>query len=503
MSVRAPLRFGLNAVTKPRSFRPLLTATACLGACAWIAGAMFALPRDPLAAAAVGAAPLLLIVLIAIPWARMAVVIAGGLLVLGGEDSVGPLKVVYGGVVVLCIALSATALVVDRRAWIHQFRHLVIPGVALGVVVIASAAFSPVPWDTAAVMRGSVFWLLIIAAPVLGLDAARSLTPQATRRGVGIVGFIVAVGFATHWLELRGVSALAIGHWLLPSVVVPAVGFTVAFVQSALTRGRNRFAWGVVAAAILVAMIATGSRTNLLFVTAIVGTLGARKLSRVPLPRALSTLGLIVSVLLLSVPVLVPFLITNPSFFSTRIAALANVFSGGLGEDASYLMRENQQSVALGIIGAHPWFGLGSGWVLDQVMDTPWVTVVRIGFLGVIALLVFLVSCGLAIARSGSGGRSSVAHTAASGSAVYFLCLLPLASPVDDHGFGFALMLIFALVGSHLRHLAEHPATATPSTPPKRWAALSNARRKPHASGHLDAPDAPTSEVNITRDSRR
>ena len=416
------------------------------------------MPRDTLGAAAIGMAPLLVIALIAIPWSRMATVIAGGLLVLGGDDSVGPVKIVYAGVVVLCVALSTLALFADRRSWFPGFRAVLISGTVLGLIVVGGAVFSPIPWNTPAVLRGSVFWLLIIAAPVLGVDAARSLSPRVVRCVVGLVGLVASIGFATHWLELRGVSALPIGHWLMPSVAIPAVGFTIAFVQTAVSRGRYRFAWAALTAAILVTMVVSGSRTNLLILTAIFGTLGARRLWRVPLRRSLSTLGLVVSIVFLAAPVLITVLITNPGFFATRIAAVTSVFSGGLGGDASFLMRENQQSVALSIIGAHPWFGYGSGWVLDQVLDTPWVTIVRIGLVGGAALIVFLVLCGVTIARSAVGGRSSVGHTVASGSAAFFLCLLPLASPVDDHGFGFALMLIFALVGSHVRTPEAVPA---------------------------------------------
>ena len=401
---------------------------------------------------AVGIAPIVIYLMLAKSWARSMVIILGGLFVLGAGSDISASKVIYAALILLACAIATYRLVTNPPSWISTFKPLIGVGVVLvGAMVIASLV-SPNPASAETLARQAIFYLLVPAAPLVGLDAGRDLKPRVVYLIIAVVGTVAAIGFATDWLSRRGVSSLDVGRFVLSSLILPAFCFALALVQLACARGMARkLLWLMPTILIPIAMLVTGTRTNLIVLLAIFGVTGATRLHRVRLGQIIFIVTIVAGIGLLLFPIVANAVLSRPDFIQQRLAAAVQVLNGNTAEDQSFSGRSLQYSIAVDLIAKSPLFGYGPGFQAGQTLDTPLLTVAKLGILGTAVLAAFLITCVVVIMKSGKKYGYSVAHTASRGLVLVFLANIPFGTPIEDRGFGFTLILVFMAVSSEVQ----------------------------------------------------
>ena len=401
----------------------------------------FLIARDPLVGLVVGLSPVALYLLVASPVVRLLAIVVGGLFVFGSSSDVGPAKIVYAGILILSAGVSFWRLLRRPPSWAAPFAPVIVAGALLVAVLILATIGSPLEQDPQTVIRQSIFYLMLPLAPVIGLDVGRSVSPNVAMGLIGIIGTLAAVGFATDWLDRRGVSSLEFGRFILSSLMLPALAFALACVQVSLERGIKRLLWLAPVVVIPVAMLVTGTRTNLILFVALLGVLGSKSRMRVTPARAIQIAIFGVATAALLVPVVGQYVINRPGFLESRIRAFLTVAEGNGEADGSFSGRASQTDYAWNLLNAHPAFGMGPGFVAETSLDTPLLTVVKIGWIGTFVLACFLIAFFVAIERSARLRGHSAMHTAFRGFAIVTLANIPFGTPIEDRGFGFALML--------------------------------------------------------------
>ncbi|KRF05103.1 hypothetical protein ASH00_11755 [Arthrobacter sp. Soil782] len=416
------------------------------GALGWvlIAAGMIVM-LGPFLGLAAGLMPIILVLIVQKSWFRMLLVVVGGLFVFGSSSDVGPAKVLYFAVLLLCAAVSFVRLVKDPPAYLRHFRFLPALGLCFITFMVLSTFAGSADYITA--IRQSVFYFMVPIAPIIGLDVGRDLKPKVVMRWIGVIGTAAAIGFATDWLERRGVSSLSVGKIMLSSLILPALAFSLAFVHVALAKGSARFSWAISVVVIPVAMLITGTRTNLVIFLAVLAVIGSAQKFRVPLIRAVVIVGSCVAAAAMLIPILGKYVLNSPEFLESRVEAMNGVLTG-TGADQSLASRSEQYDYAASMIAESPWLGWGAGFVAPMSMDTPLVTIVKLGAIGTMFLVGFLIMTFVGIMRSGRAIGGSPMHTASLGLGVIILANIPFGTPIEDRGFGFTLLLIFTGIAS-------------------------------------------------------
>jgi hypothetical protein len=405
--------------------------------------------RDPWLGAAVGVAPIVIFLIVRNATVRFLVVVVGGLLVLGSSGDLSANKLVYAALLVLCAAISAVRLVINPPAYAHHFRPLLWVGLALLAILFLSYLASPAGADLGTFGRQAIFYLLIVLGPLIGLDAGRDLPPRITYPLVGVLGLVAAVGFAFDWLERRGVTALSSGRFILSSLMLPAFAFSLALVLVFHSpKVRMRLLWMLPVIGIPIAMLVTGTRTNLIVFAGILAVMGKRRSMRVRPLQMLSLLvvgGALGAVLF---PIVASVAIADPDFIQSRIRASLTVLSGQGAADQSYAIRANAYQVATQLIDRSPVFGMGLGYTIPITLDTPLLTIVRLGILGTLAVAAFVLTLAWSIRRATVAIGPSPATTAWWGLLLVMLSNIPFGTPLEDRGFGFTLLLAMVAMSS-------------------------------------------------------
>lgn len=384
------------------------------------------------------------------PLVRLGSFVLGGLLVLGSSSDVTVAKLAYAGLLVLVCSVSFANLLRHPPDWFPHVRGWLTLGVAVVGSMVVSTIAAP-GWDPASVLRQGLFYLLIPIAPMIGVETGRHLTARTTVRFAAFCGTLSAIGFGVDWLTRRGVAAFDMPYLVLGSTVLAGLGFALALVMASCAAGAQRVGWGLLAFLIPTAMLVTGTRSNLVLFVVIVGLLGPAAKFRLPLARALGITVAVVAALGVLLPVAARYLLSDPTFLERRVFAALLVLSGDAAADQSYMHRSMQYAYALEQMVARPWLGFGLGWNPPIVMDTPLLTVIKVGAVGTAVLVAYLVASMVVVSRLGKMYGYSPLHSAARGLALMVVALIPFGSPLEDRGFCFALALIFAGVAAAAR----------------------------------------------------
>lgn len=374
---------------------------------------------------------------------RLIILVAGGLMVLGSSSDVSATKVAYTGALVIIGFIAFANLVREpphwfplARAWLWLTLLLVACTVLSTVLVRGSGPMT--------IVRQGLFYLLIPLAPLIGVDVGRRLSERAVLVFATIAGTASAIGFATDWVARRGVAATSLGYLLLGSPILAGLAFAISLVKVAHAKGPARVLWLIPCFVVPVALLVTGTRTNIVIGLILLGVLGRQERQRLTLSRSL-VVGIVVAIgFMLLLPLVGRALLSDPTFLDSRMRALLNVIGGAAEEDQSYSYRAGQYAYAIQQLELRPVFGFGLGWAPAIVMDTPLVTVVKLGFLGVGALLAYFAQCLVLAERLARRFGYNVSATAMRGLAVVVVALIPFGSPLEDRGFCFALALVFA-----------------------------------------------------------
>lgn len=415
----------------------------------WILASSALLAVDPMLALGAGLAPIAIYLLVAKSWTRVAVMVGGGMLVLGSTSDVGPVKVVYAAAMIACVLISGTRLLISPPQWARTFIPLVGWGAAL-LVCLVLGTLATSGQDALTIVRQAMFYTMIPLAPIVGIDAGRDLSSRVVMRWIGILGCVAAAGFAADWLNRRGVSSLSFGRFVVSSPMIAALGFSLALVMIVYVRGWARVLWLSPILIIPAALLVTGTRTNLVVFLALLGVLGPSAKRRVPIHKGLLVALFMIGAAVIVLPIVADYVISQPGFLEARIQALLNVVNGS-ANDLSYEARNEQYYYAAQWISESPWFGKGPGFNPPISLDTPLATVVRLGIVGTTVLVGFLGSVLLTVRKAGKQYGYSVMHTAATGIAVVAVVMLPFGSPVEDKGFAFMLVLLTMGVAAHIQ----------------------------------------------------
>jgi len=423
------------------------TASVSIVTVAWLLVAAFVVARDPFLGLGVGVAPIVAYLIVRSATVRVLAVTVGGMILLGSSTDLGPNKIIYAAVVVLCAMISGYRLVKNPPPYAWAFRPLTWFGLAVIAIFGISYLASPAGSDLATFGRQSIFYLLIVLGPVIGLDSGRDLAPRAVYAIIGVIGVVAALGFAADWLNRRGVTALPFGRFVLSSLVLPGLAFGLALVMVFHARSVTaRILWLIPIIAIPIAMLVTGTRTNLIIFIAILFVLGSVKKARVPLGRmiVLVIVAGIAGVVLF--PIAVSVAVADPDFIANRVTALVSALTGN--GDASQSFRQDQAETAAEMISYSPFFGFGLGYAVPFTVDSPLLTPLRLGWVGTGLVASFIGALSVAVWRGARVYSRTPATTAWWAFLAICLANLIFGTPLEDRGFGFAVMLASMAVAS-------------------------------------------------------
>jgi hypothetical protein len=405
--------------------------------------------------------------------ARLAAVVGGGIFIFQSTGTGS--RYVYIAVVLVCVAASLLRMptIMSRHPEIRAFLPVLLGGCTailamclISVVVSTHNGTRLSDW-----LSSALPYILLGLLPVVGLDAAAE-SPRAIRAILLLVSLIAPLAFMTDWLNRRGVSALGFGRFAFASIPLCALAFGLALGRLASRRPRS-WLWLFMAIYAPLAVLLTGTRSSIAIVGGALGAIGASRKLRLPAWQVLAVTATVGAGMYYLVLALGPHLVDSAGFYRERFASLSALWQQGassIDSDSSYQGRSYESYVALQAFHAHPLFGIGPN--QDQslgfkALDTPYATLLRFGYMGVLGLSLFVCSWFISIRALRQRAGYTWAMTTGRVFAVAMLCYLPLSALFDDKGLPLAVCLLAALIPSESRALlargavTEHPPVVT------------------------------------------
>lgn len=377
--------------------------------------------------------------------ARLIAMLGGALLVFQSQGNTG--KIAYLGIVIVCLLVAVNNLLRHESVISRAFRPMLGMGIVVMFVLVMSyfvATGNGIP--TVMWVRDALTYFLLVALPIIGLEASQSLSRRFLHIALAIAAPLTAIGFAADWLSRRGATD-TVGRFILSTATLTVLGF--AYVVIRCCSGRQPTRWFLVAAVMSSALLITGTRTNIvLIVAALVGMIGSRRRkAHIPLLRAIG----FAAALALSVAAVIPFISTylalEKGFLGQRVQALVAAIQGGLATDQSYQIRQIAYAVARARWEQSPFFGGGPGYVYPSVgditLDTPWIVPAKFGIIGTAVLVLYLLTIARCVIRVRR--RPDIEFTMARSWAVAVVAITPFGPWLEDKGTGVALMMIVAM----------------------------------------------------------
>jgi O-antigen ligase/polysaccharide polymerase Wzy-like membrane protein len=396
--------------------------------------------------------------------ARLAFVVAGGLLVFhGGTDHLTPAKVGYFAAVALAIIsiLRQRELYADLRKPSTTIRTLAPMVLALGVLIVLSLAVAHAeqtglsPW-----LRDSTAYGLVAVVPLFLWDFERNASLRLGRLALVLLvvgGVLTAISLIVQWLGQRGVMSTRVTLHILPGGSLPgALALFLAVRAGSISRHRVWYVLG--ALAIPLALFLTGTRSTLPLLICVPLVLfshsdGKRKL--------LLWSGAAVVVTTIVVAALVALgHAGHPGLakLTQRITSIPHVVTHP-NSDPSYRVRATESRVAWRTFKAHPILGAGPGHTFTwncassgclgtasgYQLDTPLVYPAKFGLLGLVALAVVAFSL-VDFLRARREKAPRDAWLAFTWYLVVAVAALPFGWPFEAKDFTLGLLLLGALV---------------------------------------------------------
>lgn len=286
--------------------------------------------------------------------------------------------------------ITASILVLVRESWLVAlvvFVLLVVRSVDGWIVVVQGV-----------VIGATISGVVALIAVGTGVDLGPTLAlPGLTDQGSVLssalerAGGVRPQGMAGHPLELSAVLTVA-----FPMAVSLMIGERM--------RGGRWWIWGAASTILLVAAVATISRSAIVGMVAALVVMAWRWPAKQVAVALLTAVAGIAAAVVVGVPM---------------ITRLAEVVTGG-SDDNSLGSRANGIDYALSVLPDHPWFGQGAGTydpAVQPVLDNQYLTrLVEAGVVGLLGLLVLLAGawCMAAMARRRflDSGRTAEAEIA-------------------------------------------------------------------------------------------
>jgi hypothetical protein len=401
----------------------------------------------------VGSASVLLIGSAAI---RGAVMIFGGLAVLQSSASLTTMKLAY----LAAVGIGTTVALVRLGHLRYtppspHYHRLVYWSLLLGCYVLVTFCVSVVRGaDFVAALRDATPYLLFALAPIIAFDLSLSVPPRVLRTMLLSAGLIATVGFAVEWLGLRGFADLSLNRVAFPSFLMAGALFSYA-ASASLHGPRRRFAWLLIAGAVLSLLLVAGSRTSLVFLLAplamVVGMKrsGSRHITRL----ILFGLGTAAAVGLL-LPGLMWLVGADVGRATERLGSVTHLLTNPMA-DQSFVERVAQTILARDVFLGSPLLGGGLGHSFSWTtfsgeqqeafnIDSPLSVPAKFGIVGLF-LLSMIGWHLLAEVRRQLRRRGVLTNGALLGYLALAGGYLLVLSPFEDKGFSFGLILLIAL----------------------------------------------------------
>ena len=423
---------------------------------------------------------------------RLPFVLFGGMVALQSSPNLDATKIAYLIGTIVCLLGALTAAWRMRRS---AEVGLLAPWFAFAVALLALIAVSfavssangtPITdW-----FRDVVAYGLFAAVPVFALDGHFSLSRRTLVGMLVFAGLLGGLSWAVEWLARREILDLPLARLVFPSAQLPGLLYVFA-IAVALTPGRRRGWWAILAGVVLALFLITGTRSSLLFLVgpaAMVLFAGRDRIRASLRPLASHAIvaagAILVFQLALTVsvapapggsqpgqPSLDPASTPGSGVLGDRFGSLPELV-GSPGSDASIRERVAQYRAAWGLFASSPIVGVGPGHSIDWVdvsgyprsgytADTPLVLPAKFGLLGVLVFVGFAVayvSVALAALRRDRGSAVSLTLV---GYGVLMIIGLPLGFFVEDKGASLALILLLALSLVELRQSeSDQPETS-------------------------------------------
>lgn len=389
------------------------------------------------------------------PQLRLLLFVGVGLAILQAEGGwSSALKLIYFPAVVIFLLTSLYNLQrLDARTMAASKPILVGAGILMATF-LATAAMSVFQGeDVGRVVRDFFTYFLWAAAPFIGIDAARQAKVSTSNMVVALFTGLSALGFAVYWLSDRGVGTLGIERLVMYSMAMAGLGVAVGGVY-----GMMRFNpwWLAFAVFCLVAVLVTGTRTGILIIFGLVGAFGSRARHRVPLGRLVLGFSVLAACSYAVLP-LIAARVAERGFLDDRLGAFADVVRGGVGADASGVLRQRALQITMDEWKDHSLFGVGFGHAfenplpghapIDFQLDSAALILAKFGTVGVffMAVAVLFMVWGIWRFHIRTGVRTE-AQTIAGAFVLTCLLLLPLDVPTEDKGLAFATCLVVYLL---------------------------------------------------------
>ena len=423
------------------------------------------------------------------PMAALVWFTGGALLAFQTGDGLTPTKLIYVAGVAVFVVFALVHRKTDLPAHlVHRFRPALIgSGLLAGWIVLVTAFYS-------LAVRGILFqdwardaltYLLIPAGVVLGVSACTVLSLRFVRVLTLAIGVVSALAFAIAWIQRRGFGEVDNAQSLLASIVTISIALGLAF-GLALAGTRRNLLWLAFGAALVVAVLVTGTRAGALLAVVLVGMAGPARKERIGPSRLV--LGGVATVA--AIGVLLPVagaLFSSKSFVSDRLASIVTFLTNDVSQDYSGAIRERAYAYAGQIYLENPFFGQGLGEffpnpnpgsrMLNFSLDTPLMYPAKFGLFGTVVLFVSLALIVYSLVRRMPGEPWLLESTAVRGATLFWVCLLPFGATTEDKGFSVALALSLALVGAAAVAGHSPPGPAAPPDAVLAGAVLTDAPR--------------------------
>jgi O-antigen ligase len=426
---------------------------------------------------------------------RTTVLILGGMVILQSSSELDAPKILYLAVAAACV-LGSLLAVAHRRSSsdVEVMLPLLIASIALGLLVFLSfpvalaSGTPPARW-----LRDAASYLLVATVPFVALDAYWSASRRSLLALLVVAGALATAAYTIAWMDLRHIAEAPIDRLALPSGQLTSALFA-ALIALALAGERHRWLWTLAVGLDLALFVLVGGRGRLpllalpVALAAVAWPVGARRLAGSLAGQAASAI----------VAFAVLYWIIAPGAFSTLLPGLFNGLPAGpaatpnpldnrigsvselimdIGADASFQERLAQTRAAWDVFAANPIVGGGPGretsWidtlgvtVRSYNLDTPVSVLAKFGLVGAVIVLAWmsvLLRFALSLIRR---ARTSWVTLALTGYALLILYAWLFVSPLEDKGFGFALITLLALglTADHSGSTAIHAPKVTRRT---------------------------------------
>jgi hypothetical protein len=400
--------------------------------------------------------------------------VIGGMAVFQLPDAAITAKVAYLLGVLIVAGRATQGLKASPPGWISAFKVLSLPAALLFIDLVVTVTIGLFQNEPSRVLRDALPYVLVLAAPLVGLDAASAFRPTALYVLIALVSVLAAVGFASDWLSRRGVSGLPIGKFLLSTIVVGGLGFALALIMVTRRRGFPRLGWLITLALIPMGYLITGTRAALTMVVIIIAVIGNADAARAPLLRLLWALALVSVSLFFAFPVIADVAIRDPNFLIGRLASSLNVLQNGAASDASGQDRLQSYNWVLNVWQSNRLLGTGFGYLYPNgslSLDTPLIILSKFGVIGSFVLVLFITAVAKAVRNMRRLSGPAVANSISAPFFFFVLALTPFISVFEDKGLAFAIALLIAAVGSAASHKVSEPNLHNmPSAESNLWA---------------------------------